>query len=346
MLTKQILLGSLFSFFLIASIGCSDKNHYTPHLSQFIAFGTEINLIIYSQKAPQSQKALENIQSQFYQLHLDWHAWEENGILSQINQAIKYQQAIKVPLEVKNFILKSQVLSKQSNYLFDPGIGQLIRLWGFHSENWQGPPPSKEKRQTWLESRPSIADLEFNGLILTSTNPNVSLDFGGNAKGLALDKAINILKQHQIENALINIGGDMSVIGNKGGDKNRPWNIGIKSPFSPNKPVARIQLQGNETIVTSGNYQRYFMWKDKRYSHIINPNTAWPADTFASVTIIHNNATIADTAATAIMIAGKKHWQEVATQMGIEKIFIIDQNQQIITSDKMQPRITIISNNH
>ncbi len=334
---------SLLSLFILINTSCSTKNHLSSHQTQFIVFGTEVNITIYSDNPKKSDQAIQDIQARFYQFHQDWHAWEEGGIVSKINQAIKSQQTIVVAEDVKAFIVKSQQLAQESNYLFDPAIGKLIQLWGFHGENWQGSPPSELQLQEWLNNRPSIANLQFDGLILSSTNPNVALDFGGNAKGLALDIAITTLKLSGIKNAIVNIGGDMRIIGNKYGKKNTPWVIGINNPFTPNQPLASINLQGDESIVTSGGYQRYFIWQGQRYSHIINPNTALPADNFASVTVIHSDATRADAAATAIMIAGHKQWQQIAKQMGIAEVLMIDQDQRIIMSPQMRDRIQIFN---
>ncbi len=341
MFNKKLLLSFLATLILLLA-SCSTKNNFLPYKDQFIVFGTEVNVTIYAQDSLQAKKAIESVRSRFYQLHHEWHAWERGGIVSKINQAIENQQPIKVSADVKDFIIKSQQLAKQSNYLFDPGIGQLIQLWGFHSEDWQGPPPSAKQRQNWLDNRPSIADLKFDGLMLSSSNQNVSLDFGGNAKGLALDIAIASLKKAGIQNAIVNIGGDMRIIGNKQGKENLPWTVSINNPFSPNHPIASIQLQGDESIVTSGSSQRYFKWQGQVYSHIINPNTALPANSFASVTIVHSDATTADAAATAIMVAGNQYWQQVAKQMGIDTVFIVDQEQQVITTPKMQQRINLL----
>lgn len=260
----------------------------------------------------------------------------KGGLISKINEAIANGDSIVIPRPVKQFILKTQQLSQESDYLFDPAIGKLVALWGFHSENWQGPPPQPRIIQNWLKHRPSIADIHFEGNRLFSDNANVRLDFGGNAKGLALDRAINTLKVAGINNAIVNIGGDMRLIGQKHA---HPWKIGIQNPFSPEKPIGYVELEGDLSIVTSGSYQRFFEWKGKRYSHVLNPNTGYPAENFVSVTVIHSDATTADTAATALMVAGPKNWQKIAQQMSIEEAFMIDQKGHFYQTPKMKKRL-------
>ncbi|MDR9500095.1 MAG: FAD:protein FMN transferase, partial [Hydrogenovibrio sp.] len=110
-----------------------------------------------------ARQVFSKIEQQFHAMHKDWHAWNRSGQLHRINQAISRGEPIEVPPLFKRFILKTQALSQASEALFDPAIGSLIALWGFHSEHWEGPPPSKTERQAWLKTRPRITDLWFEG---------------------------------------------------------------------------------------------------------------------------------------------------------------------------------------
>ncbi|NCN43315.1 MAG: FAD:protein FMN transferase [Piscirickettsiaceae bacterium CG_4_9_14_3_um_filter_43_564] len=319
-----------------------------PVQQTFYVFGTEVNVEIVDTPKAKALTAITAIEQRFHQFNRDWHAWEKGGILSQINQAIANGKPIDVPETVKQFIVKSQQLAAQSDYLFDPGIGQLIALWGFHSEDWQGPPPTEADIQAWLNQRPSIKALYFKGTQLYSHNPKVQLDFGGNAKGLALDIAIQTLKKSGINNAIVNIGGDMRIIGTKAPQdaqshgEQQAWHIGIQDPDQPQKPIAWMAVSGDESIVTSGSYQRFFEWQGQRYSHIINPNTGYPAQPFLSVTVIHSDATTADAAATALMIAGPEKWQKIAQQMGIRLAVLIDPNRKIYFTPDMASRLHLL----
>jgi len=315
----------------------SDKLPVTK--GSLVVFGTFVEIIVYDKDITSAQKAITRVEDKFRVMHKEWHAWEKGGIVSKIDQAIKEQKPIKVAQSVKDFIVKSQRLSQQSQGLFDPGIGSLIGLWGFHSEEWKGPPPSEQKIQEWLKSKPSIADISFKGNVLTSSNKDVRLDFGGNAKGLAIDIALDTLEKAGVKNALVSIGGDMKVIGNK---NHQAWSIGIQNPTNPKTAIAQISLNGGESIVTSGTYQRYFDWKGQRYSHILDPNTGYPAESFSSVTVIHADAITADSAATAILIAGPKNWLKIAKSMGVTQAFCIDQSGKIYQTPSMAKRIKLL----
>ena len=336
--TKNYLLLLSFLGFLIFLNGCQSTNHQPTKTTLFV-FGTMVDIAVYDTEPKMAEQAISQVEQTFQTMHHEWHAWEKGGIVSKINQAIANKQSLELPNSVKNFILKSQELSKQSQGLFDPGIGSLIALWGFHAEEWQGPPPSEQLIKHWLENKPSIADISFTKNQLSSQNPRVQMDFGGNAKGLAIDIALASLKRAGIENALVSIGGDMKVIGSK---NNQAWSIGIQNPQNLNKALAQIALQDNESIVTSGNYQRFFEWQGKRYSHILDPNTGYPANSFSSVTVIHNDATTADAAATALLIAGPERWEEVAKSMGILQAFLIDAEGKILQTKAMAKRVKLL----
>lgn len=332
--------GFILLSLLLWLTGCSNQAN-TSITQVFYVFGTEVQVQIVDTPKPQADKAIQAVEQRFHRFHQAWHAWEKGGILTKINDAIAAGHPIEVADSVKQFILKSQQLAAESDYLFDPGIGGLVALWGFHSEDWQGPPPSEKAIQAWRKSRPSIADVYFEGSKLYSRNPKLRLDFGGNAKGLALDIAIDTLQKAGIENAIVNIGGDMRIIGSKNPHNHQAWRIGLQDPQAPETVLASLEIEGDESIVTSGNYQRYFVWNGRRYSHILNPNTGYPADHFLSVTVVHPDATTADAAATALMVAGPADWERTARQMGISQAFMVDEHRRFYSTPAMRARLQL-----
>lgn len=309
--------------------------------TQFPVFGTQVTLTAVAVSPEHAHPVFQAVEQRFHQLHRDWHAWAPKGQLYQINQAIAQGQSIQVPNTFKTFIEKTQQLHRASHRLFDPGIGQLIALWGFHQEDWHGPPPSQAALAAWLRQRPSIEDITFEGQRLSSRNTQVQLDFGGNAKGLALDQAAQIFQAAGIDNAIINIGGDLRILGQKNPDKHQAWSIALQSPKPPHAPMAHLQLQGDESIVTSGTYQRNYQWQGQRIHHILDPNTARPTDYFTSVTVVHADATTADTAATALMVAGPSQWAAVAQSMGITQAFLLSPEGQCFLTPGLEKRLTL-----
>ena len=185
--------------------------------------------------------------------------------------------------EVITILSNVQRLETQTQNLFNPSIGKLIKLWGFHSNDYnQETIPKSGKNSKISILKPSMQSIKIENGILKSNNKNVQIDLGGYAKGYALDQAKKILKKNNVENALINIGGNILAFG-KYGERN--WVVGIQNPRKPNV-LATINLKPGWAIGTSGDYQRYIMVNNQRYSHLINPKTGYPESKTQSATIL------------------------------------------------------------
>jgi thiamine biosynthesis lipoprotein len=213
-------------------------------------------------------------------------------------------------------------LSEQSGGLFNPAFGALFQLWGFQSDDPpMGPPPSAEDIARVLAFKPRMSDLRVHGIEVESTNPHLRLDFGAYAQGYAADRVIERFRERGIRNAIVNVSGDVRVIG--GHADGRAWRIGIRNPRGEGV-LASVLMQGDESLVTSGDYERYFMHEGKRYHHILDPRTGYPSRGVTSVTVLHRSAAVADAAATALMIAGVDEWRAVARRMGVVHALLVD----------------------
>jgi FAD:protein FMN transferase len=216
---------------------------------QAYVFGTRVEVLVVSTEAEQGRQAISAVLQEFDRLHRTYHAWQPSE-LSELNLAISAGRPQQVSPELADFLGEAQKFSAQGDFLFDPGIGQLIALWGFQSDEFRTelPPPGEIK--AWLASKPSIADLTITEHTVTSRNPKLALDFGGYLKGVALDHAAAILRSKGINNALINIGGNIMALGSK---ESRKWKVGIQHPRQSG-PLATIELADGEAIGTSGDY--------------------------------------------------------------------------------------------
>jgi len=143
------------------------------------------------------------------------------------------------------------------------------------------------------------------------------------------------LQSQGIANAVINAGGDLRVIGQHG---ERPWRIGIRHPRRDGV-IAWIDAKTDESIFTSGDYERFYIHDDKRYHHILDPRTGYPAAGATSVTVIHVDAGLADAAATALFVAGPDRWHEIAHAMGVKYVMLIDAEGRIHMNPAMQKRV-------
>ncbi len=301
------------------------------HKQQSYVFGTLVEITVFGEPEDKARQATDAVLADFDQLHRRLHAWEA-GPLDSVNAAIaKGEQRIALPADLAPLLIDAQRLAEQSEGLFNPAIGNLIRLWGFHSETFEPRMPAPETIDRLVQASPSMADLEFPSRpdsggadsALVSRNPAVRIDLGGYAKGYALDRAAAEFRRRGIHNALINIGGNVMALGSKEG---KAWKVGIQHPRQSGA-IATLELRDGEAIGTSGDYQRFFELDGKRYCHLIDPRTGWPAQGVQAVTVITRGAQAgvrSDVASKPLFIAGPTDWQRLAARMGITEAVLID----------------------
>ena len=308
---------------------------------QAYVFGTRVEVIVVSDRPELGRQAIAAVLQEFDRLHRTFHAWQPSE-LQQLNLAISASAPQHLSSELADYIREAQVLSQQGNHLFDPGIGQLIKLWGFQADEFKAELPAEGEIKAWLKTKPSIADLVINENTVSSQNRHVALDFGGYLKGVALDRAAEILRKQGINNALINIGGNVIALGNKDG---RKWKVGIQHPRQAG-PLATVELADGEAIGTSGDYQRYFEIDGKRYPHLLDPRTGYPANHTQSVTIlipaVNRAGTLSDASSKPIFIAGPDKWREFARQLEIDMVMRVDGEGQIQLTQALNERIQVI----
>ncbi|MFQ5469272.1 MAG: FAD:protein FMN transferase [Gammaproteobacteria bacterium] len=323
----------LLIFALQALTACGEKDK-TYH-AQLVSLGTLIDISIWNIKKDKADTVIHEIENRLNAVHQKWHAWNP-GRLVEINKHLANGETVNLTTVEYEHLVLARDLAIASDHLFNPAIGKLITLWGFHSDDPPAPPPPavREIRKLVAEA-PNMQQLHFDALSLSSSNSEIELDLGGFAKGYAVDQAISILKNHGINNAIINAGGDLRAIGTHG---NRPWRIGIRHPDGQGV-IASITTNGDESVFTSGNYERYYDYQGERFHHIIDPRTGFPAKGTRSVTVIHSDGATADAAATALFVAGPDQWQKIARQMHISRVMLIDEHMNIHMTPEMAERI-------
>ena len=333
-INTDILKKLLFVAVLLFMSACQ-KNQTTLHKHQLYVFGTLVDINIWHENPKKVEQAVSAISGKFNAMHHQWHAWK-SGRLQNINQQLQAGETVELTQEESEFIKQTIQLAKDSGHLFNPTIGKIINIWGFHTDDYPilTPPPAAEVINQLTAQQLDVTALQLAGNQLSSTNSNIWLDFGGIAKGYAIDLAITILRNHNIHDGIINAGGDLRSIGSKG---NRSWRVAIQSPTDWST-LADFEIQKDESIFTSGNYQRYKEFDGKRYAHIINPSTGMPVEQIVSATVIADHGIKADAAATALVVAGNE-WYKTAQAMGIEQALIINEKHQCFTTKAMLDRL-------
>ena len=304
---------------------------------QSYVFGTLVEVSVYGAPEAKAQQAIAAVLTRFDALHHQLHAWQPSE-LSRLNTTLAKGAHTPVTPELAAMLRDAQAVSAESNDLFDPAIGNLIALWGFHADSPQGRVPDAAAIARWVNAAPRMRDLHIENNVVWSDNPAVQLDLGGYAKGYALDEAVRILASRGIRNALINIGGNVIALGQHG---DRPWRVGIQHPRKPGT-LATLDLHDGDAIGTSGDYQRYFEAGGHRYCHLIDPRTGWPASGMQSVTILVSGdhaGTRSDALSKPLFIDGAARLADNASRLGIAHYLAVDAAGQIHVSPAMKARL-------
>lgn len=326
----------------LLSTGCGPP---APWKQEAYVFGTRVELLIAGVPEAKAQQAASRVLREFDRLHRLYHAWQPSE-LTQLNVAIAAGQTSEVSEELADLMRQAQGVAARGDYLFDPGIGRLISLWGFQSDAMPTVAPDTRAIQAILQQRPSIGDLKIDGRRVSSRNWALALDFGGYLKGVALDHAATLLKQEGIEHALINIGGNVMALGTKGGIKNgAPWRVGIQHPrphLVGGGPLATLELRDGEAIGTSGDYHRYFEVNGKRYAHLIDPRTGYPATSTQALTLLIEPGVLAgmrsDALSKPLFIAGE-NWLAMAAKLGVKAVLRVDSGGKVEITPALEARL-------
>ncbi|MBS1197565.1 MAG: FAD:protein transferase [Proteobacteria bacterium] len=325
----------ILALFLTCLAAC--KPSPVQHQEAYV-FGTRVEVLVADADEQKGRNAIATVLREFDRLNTAYHAWKPSE-LTTLNQAMAAGNKHAVTPELAAFITDAQDLAKQGDYLFDPGIGRLIGIWGFQSDEFEPKIPAPATLAAWLQKKPSIADIEISNNVVSSHNTAVSLDFGGYLKGVALDRAAAVLKREGIDNALINIGGNVMALGSKQG---RKWKVGIRHPRQPG-PLAALELNDGEATGTSGDYQRFFELDGKRYPHLLDPRNAQPVTHTQSLTILipagKRSGTLSDALSKPIFIAGSDGWRNMARQLGVEHVLRVDASGKVQVTEKLRQRL-------
>lgn len=320
---------------------------------QGFVFGTMVDVTIYGVEEASSRQAVQAVMQEFQRLHDSYHAWQPSE-LSALNVAFAKGERKAVSPELAAMLQDAAQISAQSGGAFNPAIGGLIGLWGFQADDFKAVLPEASRVAALVQANPQMSDLNFSnlsqlggangaltdkdGVWVGSRNKAVQLDLGGYAKGYALGRAATLIKQRGIHNALINIGGNVMALGQRG---KRPWRIGIQHPRQSGA-LATLELRDGEAVGTSGDYQRYFELDGKRYCHLIDPRSGQPTRGVQAVTILTQGARaglLSDAASKPLFISGANGWRAAARQMNVSEAMLIDAQGHIQVTAALRKRL-------
>jgi thiamine biosynthesis lipoprotein len=255
-------------------------------------------------------------------------SWDQASETSLINRNAGIQP-VKVSLELFKLIERAKQISEITDGAFDISYASMDEVWKFDGSMKRMPSEDDIKK--------SVARVGYQKIILNEEDhtvflkqPGMKISFGAIGKGYAADKAKERLVANQVVAGIINAAGDLTTWGTKvSGEK---WLIGIANPLSKDKIFSWLPIV-ESSVATSGNYEKYVIFGGKKYTHIIDPRTGYPASGINSVSIFAKSAELCDALATAVFIMGKEAGISLINQLGGTEVILVDDQNKIYKSN-------------
>jgi len=227
---------------------------------------------------------------------------------------------IEVSDELLFVLTESKKIMQQTDGAFDPGIGRLIDIWGFGPKRVEQKPDRSQIEDMVALSSLRNLYIENNKI---KKDIDIHINLSAIAKGYAVDEIAELLRVKGFEDFLVEIGGEVIASGE---NIDQEWTVGIENPNSQMSiPITLI----NQAIATSGNYRNFFIWEGEKYDHIIEPSSGLPIRSdLASVSVIHPQTMMADAYATAMMVMGSERSKELAEQLNLSVILILNEERE------------------
>lgn len=300
------------------------KNSYQKITGQ--TMGTSYHITFEAPQIP-IDTIQADIDKRLLEINKSMSTYDDTATIMAFNRA-KAGEVIVIDSDFQQVLKDSYTIYKQSHGAFDPTIMPLVNLWGFGAkftiERLQSPPSQDDINQA--KALIGLDKVIFQDNTISKTVDGVGLDFSAIAKGYGVDVIADVLKnQYQINNYLVEIGGEVAALGVN--DQGKPWRIAIDAPILgsqvSDRKIATTLSLNNQHIATSGNYRNSIEYNGIRYSHTINPATAHPVINGAdSVTVIHDSTALADGWATALTAIAYNDAYQLAEQANIAALFI------------------------
>ena len=298
-----------------------------------VAMNTDVTITVIHHDVPEAELAIKRAFAEIYRIEdlmtynapgVDACVTGDSGEVARLNKNGHLRNASPDLLYVVN---KSVECSELSNGSFDITVLPVINLWK-EKMRAGSPPTDDEINETLKLVNYKNISIENRSIYFREKSGSMEMTLGGIAKGYAIDRAIEVLKDHDIKHALVNAGGDIRVMGFKTGDE--AWRIALRNPKNKTEYITILNLC-DISVATSGNYERYFS-EEARVSHIINPKTGYAVDELLSATIIAENATDADALATAVFVLGEADGMELIERLNRVEGLIITGDRRILRS--------------
>lgn len=274
----------------------------------------------------------------FEEVSDEMNEWRAGSPLALVNQAAGAPKGVVVPKSLFALLQRGVALGELTGGAFDITWAALWGTWDFRAEHPVVPDASTiasrvalvDYRRVELDESTSSARLPQKGMVI---------GLGGIAKGRALDESVRRLRALGVTSGLLSAGGQVYALGTKG---DRKWRVGIRDPRGePTDFFALIEAE-DVSVSTSGDYERFFTVDSKRYHHILDPRTGWPAKGLQSATVVCRDATQADALSTAVMVLGKTAGIALAERLDGVEALVVTSTGEVVSTAGLKGRVTLV----
>jgi FAD:protein FMN transferase len=313
----------------------------TKVTAEATAMGTRLNFVALTtaqSDESHTRAAIEQAIVEIHRLEALMTTWRDDSEVSRINQSAGHAP-VSVGPETLAVIVRSLWISEKSGGVFDITFEAMHGLWRFDEDvDPHLPAPSAvAERRKLIDYRHVRVDKEGSTVFLDRATTKISL--GGIAKGYAIDRAAAILLEAGIEDFLAQAGGDLYVHGRRADGS--PWTAGVRDPRGPDGSYFARMPIADHAFSTAGDYERSYIVGGKRYHHIIDPRTGYPATASRSVTIWARDALTADALDDAVFILGPTRGLELVESVDDAGAVIVDSHNRVFVSKRLEGKVTI-----
>jgi thiamine biosynthesis lipoprotein len=310
--------------------GCMTSPAPTASLVErtFVSMGSQLRVTLWTTDEAKASAAADRVAREFDRLEALLSIWKDGSDVVRLNAA-----AGRAPVAVSRETIEVLDAARQAGELtggkFDITFGALAEIWKFdHDQDGRLPDRAAIDRRVPLVDYTAVRTDRGAGTAFVS-RAGMRIHLGGIGKGYAVDRAVEQLKADGFHDFLIQSGGDMYAAGTNNGT---PWTLGIADPRGDRQAFAAVSLR-DQTLSTSGDYERFFITNGTRYHHLIDPDRGEPARGCRSVTIVADRAVIADVLSTGVFIMGPDAGMALVEKMpGIEAVIVTAANDVLISS--------------
>ena len=288
-----------------------------------------------SEVAP--EVAAEAVFEVFRRVDAEMSEWQESSPLSEVNRRAG-GEPVAVPAELLDVIRRGIEIGELTGGAFDVTWAALWGLWDFRAAEPRVPPADEIAHRARLVDYRRVELDEAAGTVRLP-EPGMMIGLGGIAKGHALERAAEVLRELGLESFLLVSGGQVYAAGRRGG---RPWRVGIRDPRGgPEELIARLELR-DASASTSGDYESFFIADGVRYHHILDPRTGRPARGLRSATVVSADPVLADALSTGIFVMGPEAGLALAERLPAVEAVLIDDDGRVLVTSGLEDELDLI----